>query len=255
MKKIILVILAIVLLSACKETIEPVEPISTNIPIATNNPNSNKEGESNVEKVLLTKEEFVQLLEKYDLGVTIKDFDGLDIDDFILKYEVTQEFLDEVISDNSTISWFLGRYIEDMPEWEQQKKINPYLVRALKYADSVDEEYEEFIDRYFKALQIEAEFMYKDEDGVNIYMIRKNGERLFWGFCQTSKSEKLVLPDINLRLNETYKIELKDGTDEIHSADIYYSKNNKYLMYLDGEIGSDFDEYLNLVKTFCELED
>ena len=215
----------------------------------TNTPVSNQQ-----EEKLLTKEEFKQLIQEYDLGVTVKSFDRVNLDEFIAHYYISKEVFDKYIYGNYSLSRTLERYIENAPLREEKKRMDPYLVRELKYIESTDNEYKEFIDKYFEALQVNAE-KYKEENGVEIYELNIEGNgTTYFRFCQTSKSKKLELSKGEKDDEENYMIKQYSG-DMNYYLDIYYSKSGKYLMYFDGNARYNFEERLYLIQTFCELED
>ena len=91
-------------------------------------------GEGQMEDNLLTKEEFIQLIEddaEYAAaGVTAQYFEDVDIEDFIYKYSINKEFLQEATPEN--MIWFKESYIRQLPSWEKDKKLAPYLVTELQ---------------------------------------------------------------------------------------------------------------------------
>ena len=207
-----------------------------------------------MEEILLTKEEFIQLIKENNVGVTIIDFEGVSIDDFILYYRITKEVSEQFVSGEFTLSQIVQSFKKNAPRIKQEMQRAPYLVRELVYVESTDEEYLAFIDRYFDALQLEAEFIQKHENGVLMYRVYEDRGFTNFEFCQTAKSRDLPLSKgVNDR-EENYKIELQAG-DMSHYLNIYYSKSGKYLMYADGRSDYSYEEWLNLYKTFCELDD
>ena len=222
---------------------------NTNVPTETN-----IQGEEQMEEKLLTKEEFIQLIKENDVDVTVQSFDGVDMDEFIAYYYISKEVFDEFISGGFNLRRNLEGYIENAPLREEKKRMDPYLVRELKYIESTDNEYKEFIDKYFEALQVNAE-KYKEENGVEIYELNIEGNgTTYFRFCRTSKSKKLELSKGEKDDEENYMIIQYSG-DMNYYLDIYYSKSGKYLMYFDGNAGYSFEERLNIIRTFCELED
>ena len=244
MRKLILVTFFILILStvAC----------NTKVPIETNNQNNIL-----MEEKLLTKDEFIQLIKENDVGVTIESFNGVDINDFIFKYNINKELFEEISEDvNFTLGYLLEMYIEDLPYWQKEQQLAPYLVQELKYVESTYEEYMDFISRYFKATGQPAAQIRIEDNGVLLYGYEIEGSGYFlYGFCQTSKSKKLPISRGEKDKDKNYTIKLYSG-DESYYKNIYYSKSGKYLMYYDGngKIES-YEEALNVIRTFCELED
>jgi len=243
MKRLISILLIALLFSACN-AYDPDKAIV--------------QGEEEMERILLTKEEFIKLIGEKEYGVSLQDFDTVDICDFIFKYKITQEYMEELILVDSslTLTRLLEWYIEDMPNWEKKKQMAPYLVRELKYVDSTDEEYEDFIDSYFKELQLNSGDMIIVEGDVLTYRFETSkGKWLSFNFCQTSKSKKLPISKGEKNDAENYTIRIPVDKHMSYYRDIHYSKSGKYLMFLDGNSEYGFGERLNLIKTFCELED
>ena len=260
MKKILIFVLSILLLAACNDSKvhEPERPLQDDPDITGSQSATNGQGENTMEEILLTKEEFVQLMEEYDVGVTIRDFEGIDIEDFIFKYRITEEYFDEFISmgpAKGALRQLIEWYIEELPSWEREKQLAPYLVRELKYVDSTEEEYKDFIDRYFSALQMDAEFLRKEADVVDVYVVEVDNKLLLFKFCQTIKSKGLPISRGEFDKNENYSIHERFTGETSCYENIHYSKSSKYLMYLGGNAECGFEEYLNQIKTFCELDD
>ena len=102
MRKLTLVTLFILILSivACNTKV----PIETKI-----------QDNELIEEQLLTKEEFIQLIQEYDVGVTIQDFNKVNLDEFIAHYYISKEVFNKFISGNYSLSRNLERYIENAP--------------------------------------------------------------------------------------------------------------------------------------------
>ena len=243
MRKLILVTFFILILStvAC----------NTKVPIETNNQNNIL-----MEEKLLTKDEFIQLIKENDVGVTIENFNGVDIDEFIAHYQISTQIFNKFITGDFILSGILEGFIELTPHWQKEQQLAPYLVQELKYVESTYEEYMDFISRYFKAIGQSAEQIRTEDNGVLVYSYEiKNSGYFLYGFCQTSKSKKLPISRGEKDKDKNYTIKLYSG-DESYYKNIYYSKSGKYLMYYDGngKIES-YEEALNVIRTFCELED
>ena len=147
-----IIVIIILLLTACNNT--------------SGKDITNEQGENIMEEKLLTKEEFIQLIEENDVGVTIEDFNNVDIDDFIAHYHISMETFNKFISGDFILSGILEGYIELAPHWQKEQQLAPYLVQELKYVDSTDEEYMDFISRYFKAIGQNAEQIEMEDNGV-----------------------------------------------------------------------------------------
>ena len=252
MKRGSLFIVIILFLSACSVS----EPGGTDVQEGniSDVQGENTMEENTMEEILLTKDEFIRLIEEYDVGVTIKDFEGVDVEEFIAYYFITKGVFDDFISGNAGLKQTLEDYINNTQRREEDKQKIPYLVRKLEYIDSTDEEYNQFIERYFEMLQMDAQFKGTDVSVIDVYKVAYNDEyqEIDFSFCQTSKSKELPILLVN---NKNYMIDVFTGAETTYFADIFYSKSAKYLMYLGGNAKYDFDEYINIVKTFCEMDD
>jgi hypothetical protein len=219
------------------------------------------------EEPLLSKEEFLKLIEEYDVGVTARDFDEVDIDDFVLKYEITQQLFDELNSGSSSLTFgrLLEWYVRDLPRWEREKALAPFLVRELQYVKSTEEEYLDFIDRYFEALGMDGRFYRQENNGILVYAVKQGEATRLFNFCQTSESRQLKLSRGEKDREDHYVIYIPTSQFLVgFYDDFYYSQNAKYLMYLSGfdfsynEDDSEDDifyERLHLIQTFTELDD
>ena len=243
MRKLTLVTLFILILSivACNTKV----PIETKI-----------QDNELIEEQLLTKEEFIQLIQEYDVGVTIQDFNKVNLDEFIAHYYISKEVFNKFISGNYSLSRNLERYIENAPRRDREALLYSYLVQELEYVNSTDEKYLDFISRYFNAIGQDANQIRTEDNGVLVYGYEIEGSGYFlYGFCQTSKSKKLPISTGEKDKDKNYTIKLYSG-DESYYTNIYYSKSGKYLMYLDGN--GKFESYeaaLDVIRTFCEMED
>jgi len=210
-----------------------------------------------IDFVLMTKEEFIRLIEENDMGVIIEDFDGIDIDDFIFEYGITKELVDELNIDH--LPRWLGNYIKNTPQRERERQRAPFLVYELKYVDSTEQEYKAFIDKYLNVLDVSEIVHNKEKDGFDFYLVEIVNQKgsIHFYFCQTSKSKVLPIAKGDKGTEENYKIEVAAGSGEYYYTDFYYSKIGKYLMHLEysATVEYGFEETLNFVRTFCELDD
>ena len=237
-----IIVLILLLLTACNNTSGP--------------DITNEQGENIMEEKLLTKDEFIQLIKENDVGVTIENFNGVDIDEFIAHYQISTQIFNKFITGDFILSGILEGFIELTPHWQKEQQLAPYLVQELKYVESTYEEYMDFISRYFKATGQPAAQIRIEDNGVLLYGYEIEGSGYFlYGFCQTSKSKKLTISRGEKDKDKNYTIKLYSG-DESYYKNIYYSKSGKYLMYYDGNGEySSYEEALNVIRTFCEMED
>ena len=96
----------------------------------------------------IKEEEFIQYIKANDVGVTPKDIEDINIDDFIKTWYLTNENIKDRVLSN-----LLNDYLENN-EWQDNEKfIEPYLAYELRKVDSSDEEYEEFVQHLTLAIE------------------------------------------------------------------------------------------------------
>lgn len=205
----------------------------------------------------IKEEEFIQYIKANDVGVTPKDIEDINIDDFIKTWYLTNENIKDRVLSN-----LLNDYLENN-EWQDNEKfIEPYLAYELRKVDSSDEEYEEFVQHL--TLAIEQNLWIINSTGRGSYsIILKDREYISYNVGQT---KDLYLSTEN---NETGKLKVIEGNIERdeparldfgyfefamrnHSPHFYYSRCQKYILYFDK--GTHLIEHFEIIKAFCNAE-
>ena len=204
-------------------------------------------------KTPFTEESFLEYIEMHDTGLTEKDFKdaGVVIEAFLDYIDSTIETVNPQELEESFRNYL--DYLERMGDGvEEDIEMAPYLVRELQYVESTDEEYQDFITRYFQAIHIDAKFYTKKEDGVVAYEAAAEQIYRLYCFCQTNKSQEL-----RMELSHAHYMIVLQGREAFmyEWRDIFYSKSGKYLMYLSDQYGYPFEERLHIIKAFCEMKD
>jgi hypothetical protein len=210
-----------------------------------------------------TKEELLEYIETHETTLSPSDF--ADVDDDIIEGFITYHSLsiqrEWVLSD---LKRHYDNYLERLDNDNFYVIMSPYYVRKLRNEESTEEEYHDFIQRFFKEIEIEAEFLREQNDGIRVYAYRPAyGEFVLFNFCQTNNTRKLVLHRARSPSHSHhYKIEIGGGgCSEVYSQPFYYSKNGKYLAFFEGNrAGFDSlyeitESFINLVRIFSELDD
>ena len=203
----------------------------------------------------ITKEELFEYIETHDAGVTIEDFEGIDMEEFIKSgggFRAGNE-----ISPNYNFISAIEMY------WYKKEieRIEPYLAYEIKMVDSTDEEFEEFKERFVKIIE---------ESGRAIYPIERWSGNGFMIELKNNSYEIMIGQtkyfDLNRNSNDVNKIRVKKGNknkQETAAIDFrsglfvtsimyqfYYSKSEKYFIFFLDRPGSLDD--LNIIKAFYE---
>jgi len=207
-----------------------------------------------------TVEELYAYIENHDTTLRASDLDDVDdsiIEGFIMYYSLSTQRTQRIYDLWSAFK----RYMEKVEGNHYDVLINPYLVRELKSVASTEEEYLDFIQRFFEELGIEAHFKDVLRNGVRVYEYRHEDDirnQVLFNFCQTSNTRRL-----RIKRSETYSfsnhyyIEVHAGSFMTSfGTNFYYSRSGKYLLYLDGNYAFDtLEEYLNVIRIFTTLDD
>ena len=197
--------------------------------------------DNNKEEVLdfdfMTKEEFINYIENNEVGVTLNDFEGIDIDDFIRR-----EFfsVDNISSYNLVVA--LEGYLQKL----EDDRLMAYLAKELVSVDSTDEEYKEFLGKFISSIDgkivssgIENDFInwyrisWKESDGENRTEYMRIGQTKYLERYGTRCTDAGV-----------YLLQIQwDSSGLGYEDPLFYNKNQKYF-YAGGkfEWGIQFTE-------------
>ena len=206
-----------------------------------------------------TVEEFLAYIETHETTLTASDLADIDesiIEGFILYYSLSSE--------RTVTLLYLKRnfdnYLLKVEENHYDVLIAPYLVREVKNVASTEEEYLDFIQRFFEEIGIEAHFLNVQRNGVRVYEYLSMDNirmQLLFNFCQTNNTRRLRLRrSQSYSYSNHYYIEVNAGGLMTFGTTFYYSRSGKYLLYLDGNYQFEStEELLNIVRIFTTLED
>lgn len=191
------------------------------------------------ERSLVTKKELLQYILDNDVGITESDFEGIDIDDFIKLYSMT----DRVMRMRN-----LKTMIEEYP-WRKAFEDNlEIMAKEIVNVDSTDKEYKAFVDAFIKAVGEEFYFLGSFSDGLDGYNIVMENER---HSIYIGKTKNIDQYDIKGGRNGVLEISLPSG-DMYMTTNFCYSRDNKFFMFIAaGNIPREF-EY-ELYRIFTEV--
>jgi hypothetical protein len=203
---------------------------------------------------LLTKEEFLRkVLENEDaLGVTVADFDDIDVDDFIENRKLTEESFTSFITGERIFKGAYNAYIENLP----RRRVHALLQPKLRTANSTDEEYDIFKERFIERIGVEVSpWTHRDRtqivDGVSegFEFINVDGDVDGFTIGRTMYINQLERRGWQISEDPVWAtIPYGDGTD--YGMPMFISKNGKYFLLAGSYATAEF-----LIKTFIELDD
>lgn len=211
---------------------------------------AHRESEPAIE--LLTSEELLQIIRDNDTGVTEDDFEGIDIDDFIAfcRFQAPSKLEDTRLHN---LRPHLDRYLNHL-EMELYDT-SQYLALEKMRVDSTDEEYETFIEAYFKALDMEYEALgISSRDELDVYHVYADGEiRDFNNRYYLYIGRTMDIRRYKIEGDGPFLLYKKSGFFEItESMNIYYNKDYKFFLCTTGP-NSGPDVYYKIIKTFAEV--
>ena len=238
----IVVLIAVFILSGCvnNRAVLDVEDIDIQ-----NLENSGAQGEGQMSDTnYMTKEEFLQYIKENQhletVDITVEDLNGVDIDDFIMYSRFSKEDIDGFF-----LKYALESYLRDL----KYRKLEPYMAIELTSADSTDEEFKTFKDKYFNIIGLAYEHEFVDEYGIDNYRFQVDEKKHTIGLGKTQN-----LGDCKIDKNNKgfYCVEyIQDQSGLMLSMPIYYSKNAKYFILADMYNEAEYE----LISFFCEMGD
>lgn len=209
--------------------------------------NMGQERESTME--LITSQELLQIIRDNDTGITEDDFEGIDIDDFIAfcRFPTPSKREDTRLLN---LRPHLDRYLNHLEM--KLYDTSQFLALELVRVNSTDEEYEAFIEAFFRALDMEYVDLGITRDGLDSYVVYGDNNR------DSSNGYYLYIGrTVDIR---KYKIE-GEGPFALHLGggffettvfmDIFCDKESKFFLCMDGPSGGDF--HYVILKTFTEV--
>jgi hypothetical protein len=207
-------------------------------------------GEGKMDERLITKDELLEYIQTHSVGLSLEDFDDINVDELITRGRITTRI---VHPSNLNTSLYLETALRDYKrdlEWNERAK---YMAQEKCNVESTDSEYERFIKEFFAAIGAEA-VTPVEELGFhryNIYPGSGTTDRIILYIAQTKNIDEL-----NVYTNEKstrpalLEVFIANGPDGAGvSGNFCYSKNKKYMLLANLYDGQLF-EY---VKVFCEM--
>ena len=191
---------------------------------------------------LITEEELIEYIQTHDVGLTVSDFDGVDIEDFIAFWGFKPGKLD-LLWEKS-----LETYLEALERQEREK----YFAKSKISVDSTSEEYEKFIEIYLKKIDLEVKFSGK-ECGFDYFGIADERERTIY-ISQTKGINEFDIRKSTNSHSDLLEVILAVGPEGAGYREYFcYSKNNKYMMTIIPMPTN--EQPFEYIKIFCELDD
>ena len=218
--------------------------IEMNITQEIVSPESTEGGEAMSER-LITEDELLEYIQTHDVGLSIEDFDQINIEDFILSRHLTP------LSVSNLWKKTLENYLIDLARNERAK----YMAQEKYSVESTNEVYECFINDFF--LAINKDVVNKAVVlGFNRYDINRDSDAadtIILYIAQTKNINELnVYRNEKSTTPELLEVFIANGPDGAGvSGNFCYSKNKKYML-----LANLYDEVLfEYVKALCTIND
>ena len=243
-----IIILAIICMTTGCQDKESVEPLYPGEAIDTEDTGeqtdtTNQEEEEEMEFDFMTKKEFIDYIETHDTGVTVEDFEGIDIDDFIHKRFLTN---DNIYRFNLVSA--LEAYLRNL----EAENRAVYFAQEIVSVESTDAEYEMFIKKFIAAtgLKIEAIDTFDGLDPFYAYYEDEDGKEK-WQYIYIGQTKNFSQIDVDYKEGDGYGypvIIIRNG-DMGSENRFCYNKNKKYFLisYLN-------DDVFDLEEIFTAME-
>lgn len=194
------------------------------------NENTNQ-GDEFMNEPLLTKEEFLEKVRGNEtvLGVTVEDFEEVDVDAFIASRSIRHSTFDYYVTGDGNLRLILANYISMI----EDEKINAYRPQKLLTVESTDAEYEAFKKKYFENIGgvIQVTEFFKGFDYGEEFEMQNLDQKFLIG--RTMDLEKVN--DNRWRFREDdFCIVMtgvgSGGGDTILNFYLYFTKNGKFFI-------------------------
>lgn len=182
----------------------------------------------------LTKEEFLSYIEKNNTGLSVDDFTGIDIDDFL---DYTRFTVKSIETSN------IKNMFESYKRKLKDREFDPYRAKEIISVKSSDKEYDSFKKAFFDLLDAQIEYVGKNQYLTDIYRLTFNDRVIGLKIGRTQDFDSCefhTYPDGILGIRE-----LPD--DDSPYSYFLYTKNKKYYLLTS--------PILDINKAFSELDD
>ncbi|MCL2634143.1 MAG: hypothetical protein FWD34_06470 [Oscillospiraceae bacterium] len=197
-----------------------------------------REHDTQAKPELITAEELLQYIEDNDVGLTEEDFEGVNIDDFIVHWHINNENLSKFI---------LKNILESYRDYIQNKQNFEFVAKELISINSTDEEFDAFIILYFKAIGKESNHLgkYKTSVPIEVYEILDEDDRYVVWIGKTEIIEQFQIKETAFGL----EIFIPEGMDNSFGSNhmFCYNKDNKFFLIINPY--DDYDYELALLFT------
>jgi len=192
---------------------------------------------------LLTKNEFLQLVSEHEkiLEVSVADFDDIDVEDFIIVQGFSEKRFLALVE---YIPGHLKTYLKNYISWLKIRNIDDYRPTEIIIADSTEEEFEDFLDRYIEALG--GDLVSLTYSRPTQYVIDRDGERVEFDLYKTADIESLIAEGWEFPAPGGFSMPHGDGR---MGMKYFLSKSGKFFIVYHGGLSDE------VVKIFCELDD
>jgi hypothetical protein len=209
------------------------------------------------ENHLVSVDDFIKTISENEelFGVTIANFDDIDIEDFIYERIISKITLESVLNGERNFKPTLELYISTLPS----RRIEAIRSRELIITDSIDEEFELFKERYFESLGIDVlvpesynfqKAVERAEGLIEVYgYLDKNEHGYYYIFLIGRTMYIDQLREKEWEFSNNGRVRPWEFCDMEPDLSFFLSKNSKfYIIFPSGEIDQ-------MIQTFVEMDD
>ena len=193
-----------------------------------------------VNERLITKEELFEYIQSNDVGLTIEDFEGIDVEDFLVFWQFTPSNIGNYLCKAS-----LEMYLDDLGIKERTR----YFAKEKISVESTDEEYENFIEKFFKATNEEVVSAHY-EKATRFYRYKTDKAKDFLYIARTKDINDMNIINDPARNPELIVVLIPIGDAHLR-GNLCYSKNNKFMLLSDPV----YEWMYEYIKVFREIDD
>jgi uncharacterized protein YxeA len=214
--------------------------------------NNTQKSDYTMSDALLTSEEFLRLVSKYEeqLGVTVADFDEIDIDDFIEQLNLTEYVFYGFIDGGMIFIAFFNRYVSRLGTRAKEA----YFPAERRMVDSTEEELERFKEQFFEKIGGEegVEHVRTFEMNIREYAFHEGEHRTTFMISRTMHFEQLA-EEHGWSFHETvaHGVMLPVGNGMYFGTGMFISQNGKFFIIFEPRLPHNIET----IQAFMEIED